>query len=44
MFGGLESRMAQLFYAIPAVKGVEFGAGFPQAECGAAPPTTPSGL
>ena len=28
MFGGLESRMAQLFYAIPGVKGVEFGAGF----------------
>ena len=32
MFGGLESRMAQLFYAIPGVKGVEFGAGFRLAE------------
>ena len=32
MFGGLESRMAQLFYAIPGVKGVEFGTGFRLAE------------
>lgn len=28
MFGGLESRIAQIVYGIPAVKGVEFGAGF----------------
>jgi len=28
MFGGLESRMSMLFFAIPGVKGVEFGAGF----------------
>jgi len=32
MFGGLESRLAQLFYAIPGVKGLEFGAGFRLAE------------
>ena len=28
LFEGLEGRVAQLVYAIPAVKGVEFGAGF----------------
>ena len=28
MFGGVESRSAQLVYGVPAVKGVEFGAGF----------------
>lgn len=32
MFGGVESRMAQILYGIPAVKGVEFGAGFAVAE------------
>lgn len=28
LFGGLEGKIASLIYAIPAVKGVEFGAGF----------------
>ena len=28
LFGGLEGKISQLLYAIPAVKGVEFGAGF----------------
>ena len=28
MFGGVESRIAQIVYGIPAVKGVDFGIGF----------------
>ena len=28
MFGGLENRISQLVFAIPAVKGLEFGDGF----------------
>ena len=28
MFGGMEGRIAQIVYGVPAVKGVEFGAGF----------------
>jgi len=32
MFGGMESRIAQIVYGIPAVKGVEFGSGFEAAK------------
>lgn len=32
MFAGIESRIAQIVYGIPAVKGVEFGNGFHTAE------------
>lgn len=32
MFGGMEGRLSQMLYGIPAVKGVEFGAGFAVAE------------
>lgn len=28
LFGGMENRISQLVFAIPAVKGIEFGAGF----------------
>lgn len=28
MFGGMESRLAQILYGVPAVKGLEFGSGF----------------
>ena len=32
MFGGMESRIAQIVYGIPAVKGLEFGSGFQGSE------------
>ena len=32
MFGGCESKLAQILYGIPAVKGLEFGLGFGVAE------------
>lgn len=32
MFGGLEGRISQVLFAVPAVKGVEFGAGFASAK------------
>lgn len=32
IFGGLESRLSQVVFGIPAVKGIEFGAGFESAD------------
>lgn len=32
MFGGMESRISQAVFAVPAIKGIEFGAGFAAAQ------------
>lgn len=32
MFGGMENRIAQIIFGIPAIKGLEFGAGFAVAD------------
>lgn len=42
LFGGMESRIAGMLYAIPGVKGVELAAASPSPKCAAAKPTTPS--
>lgn len=44
MFEGLENTIAQLVFGIPAVKGIEFGAGFNASKCWAARTTTISML
>ena len=33
MFGGIESKLAQILYGVPAVKGLTFGSGFKGSQC-----------
>lgn len=33
MFGGMENRIAQIVFGIPAIRGIEFGLGFEAAQC-----------
>lgn len=44
MFGGLENRIAQAVFGIPAVKGVEFGEGFAVADMKGSENNDPYGL